>query len=114
MIRVLALALAALAVAPAAEAQGKGHCPPGLARKNPPCVPPGQARKGGYDDDDRYRVGDRFDRDRYDRIRDWDRYRLPPLREGEVYYRDGTVVYRVDRDTRAVLQILEGIATLSN
>ncbi len=22
------------------------HCPPGLAKKNPPCVPPGQARQG--------------------------------------------------------------------
>lgn len=25
------------------------HCPPGLAKKNPPCIPPGQAKK--------YRVG---------------------------------------------------------
>lgn len=24
---------------------GGGGCPPGLARKNPPCVPPGQAKK---------------------------------------------------------------------
>ena len=22
------------------------NCPPGLAKKNPPCVPPGQAKKG--------------------------------------------------------------------
>ena len=37
-----------------AEAQGNGNgrgndaqnCPPGLAKKNPPCVPPGQARQG--------------------------------------------------------------------
>src|SRR3954471_15803965 len=24
---------------------GAGGCPPGLAKKNPPCVPPGQAKK---------------------------------------------------------------------
>lgn len=48
-----------------AEAQGNGrngnplNCPPGLAKKNPPCVPPGLARQGittqdylGYDDDE--------------------------------------------------------------
>lgn len=23
----------------------RSHCPPGLAKKNPPCVPPGQAKK---------------------------------------------------------------------
>lgn len=23
----------------------KAHCPPGLAKKNPPCIPPGQAKK---------------------------------------------------------------------
>lgn len=26
---------------------GNGGCPPGLAKKNPPCVPPGQAKKLG-------------------------------------------------------------------
>ena len=57
----LTLAIGALVVAvPMAVAQGNGngngkgnarnaapvagHCPPGLAKKNPPCVPPGQAR----------------------------------------------------------------------
>jgi hypothetical protein len=34
-------------------AQPAGHCPPGLARKNPPCVPPGQAKK--------WNLGDRYD-----------------------------------------------------
>lgn len=39
------------------------NCPPGLAKKNPPCVPPGLARSGiGYDEWVSY------DRDRYDRI----------------------------------------------
>lgn len=39
------------------------NCPPGLAKKNPPCVPPGMAQNGiGYDEWVSY------DRDRYDRI----------------------------------------------
>jgi hypothetical protein len=39
------------------------NCPPGLARKDPPCVPPGQAKKGvTYDEWASY------DRDRYDAI----------------------------------------------
>lgn len=40
-----------------------GHCPPGLAKKNLPCVPPGLARTApGLRDRDR----DHYDRDRYD------------------------------------------------
>jgi hypothetical protein len=27
------------------EAHGRGHCPPGLAKKNNGCLPPGQAKK---------------------------------------------------------------------
>jgi hypothetical protein len=34
------------------EDRGRGHCPPGLAKKNNGCLPPGQAKK-------RYRVGHR-------------------------------------------------------
>ena len=30
-------------------------CPPGLAKKNPPCVPPGLAKKDGYQRDSYYR-----------------------------------------------------------
>lgn len=49
------------------HATAPGHiydCPPGLAKKNPPCVPPGLARSGGrdhdhYHDDDRYYDDDR-------------------------------------------------------
>lgn len=34
------------------EDRGRGHCPPGLAKKNNGCLPPGHAKK-------RYRVGHR-------------------------------------------------------
>ena len=40
---------AALALTMAAPADAKpAHCPPGLAKKAEPCVPPGQAKKIAY------------------------------------------------------------------
>ncbi len=103
---ILALTLALAAAGVPALAQGKGHCPPGLAKKAVPCVPPGQAKKGvRYDPATgeyyRLRVGDR-----YDRIRDYERWDLPPIGRNEGYYRDGHVVYRVDEDTRRVLAMI--------
>ncbi len=75
-------------------------CPPGLAKKNPPCVPPGQVGK-------RYgtRVGDTLRIGDYRIIRDRDRYDLD-YRRGWDYYRDDDRIYRVDRETRQVLAII--------
>ena len=109
-------------------------CPPGLAKKNPPCIPPGQAKKlGGYDryDDDRYydRVRDdnhdRRDDDRYvyhDRYDTYYDYRIgeyvrdnyiivdAPGRYGldpnRTYYNVNNQIYQVDRDTQQVLAII--------
>jgi hypothetical protein len=81
------------------------NCPPGLAKNNPPCVPPGLAKQG-VDTQDRLRRGDFYDRD-YDRIWDWDDWGLPPIGRSEGYYRDGRVVYRVDEQTRRVLDWIE-------
>lgn len=81
------------------------HCPPGLAKKNPPCVPPGLAKQG-VDTGDRLRRGDYYDRD-YERIRDRDAFELPPIGINEGYYRDGRIVYRVDEQTRRVLDWIE-------
>lgn len=107
----LALTMAFAAAGAPALAGGKG-CPPGLAKKSVPCVPPGQAKKGvRYDDRTgeyyRLRVGDRYDHDRYryDRLYDYDAYDLPPIGRNEGYYRDGRVVYRIDRETRRVLAL---------
>ncbi len=100
----LALALTAafaapvLAKGPGDRGNGHGFCPPGLAKKAVPCVPPGQAK---------HRIGDRFDYDDYRRIDDYDRFDLPPIGGNEGYYRDGRIVYRVDRTTRRVLAIFE-------
>ena len=118
MVRFLATAGVALALSfsatGAALAKNKGHCPPGLAKKAVPCVPPGQAKKGGrapgYEyirEYDGYRAGDRYVwSDRYNRFRDYDRYRLPRLRENETYYRDGHFVLRVDNETRRVIDLI--------
>lgn len=114
-----------LALTPAVALAGPKHCPPGLAKKSPACVPPGQAKKSAgrdYDRDrtyvdrdgyvrirehDGFRRGDYYvDRRGYVRVRDYDRYRLPRPREGEAYYRDGTVVFRVDRETRQIIELV--------
>ena len=83
-----------------------GHCPPGLAKKSPACVPPGQAKK-------LYNVGQRLPygfngytpynqipydlRNRYDLDDDY-RY----------IYRDD-YLYQVDPTTMIVSQVLQAL-----
>lgn len=86
-------------------------CPPGLAKKSPACVPPGQVGKHinyGRNIGDILHVGD------YVIIRDPARYDLQ-LREDWRYFR-GTDdrVYRVERDTNKVLAVLNLIDAFSN
>jgi hypothetical protein len=87
------------------------NCPPGLAKKNPPCVPPGQAKKQaanyGYRVGDDLRVGD------FIRIRDPWAYGLD-TRSGWDYYRDDRQIYRIDSGTRRILAVLELIEAFSN
>lgn len=75
------------------------NCPPGLAKKNPPCVPPGQVRNASRDYDPHYRRGDRILGD-YRIIRDVDRY---GLRQGDLYYLVGREVFRISPETGRVL-----------
>ncbi len=97
-----ALLVAGLIVAAPAMAGG-GFCPPGLAKKAVPCVPPGQAKKGGhgYDrhDDDRsaYRGGDYRDgfRDGY-RAGNRDDHPVRIVRIGEPL--PGDIRYVIIRD----------------
>jgi hypothetical protein len=82
---------------------GAGGCPPGLAKKNPPCVPPGQAKK-------LYGIGQRlplgygtpyaFNQIPYD-LRS--RHGLNPY--GSYYYGDG-YLYRVDPKTMLIQQAI--------
>ncbi|MFW8593230.1 excinuclease ABC subunit A [Cribrihabitans neustonicus] len=99
---------AALAIPAAAQAGGaKAHpgtpagCPPGLAKKSPACVPPGQAKK-------HYRDHTRID-GRYILIPNPGRYGLDP---NYSYYRMGGQVFRVDRETREVLDLIGAVAAV--
>ncbi len=106
-----ALVLVALALTPEAEAAPKG-CPPGLAKKAVPCVPPGHAKKQApvrYDND-YYRRGDIIDRD-YVIVRNPDRYGLDPR---DTSYRSGGYLYRVDENTREVLDLIGAVSALLN
>lgn len=86
-------------------------CPPGLAKKNPPCVPPGQVHKAekhyGNRVGDILRIGD------YVLIRDPRRYNLAPQQDWR-YYRDDNRIYRIDSNTRKVLAVLNLIDALAN
>jgi hypothetical protein len=83
-----------------------GGCPPGLAKKNNGCLPPGQARK-------RYREGQRFP-GTYGNL--WSYNQIPyDLRQqynldrnDRYYYGDG-YVYRVDPKTRLVEQVISAL-----
>lgn len=82
-------------------------CPPGLAKKQPSCVPPGQAKKYGNRVGDVLRVGD------YIVVRDPSRYDLE-RRRGWDYYRDDNRIYRVDSGTRKVLAVMNLIDAFAN
>lgn len=86
-------------------------CPPGLAKKFPPCVPPGQV--GRSDDAQGNRVGDVLRLGDYIVIRDPSRYDLAPGSSWD-YYRDDRHIYRVDRDTRKILAILDLVRALAD
>ncbi|MDI3335950.1 excinuclease ABC subunit A [Defluviimonas aestuarii] len=100
-----ALSLGALALPAHA---GNGHCPPGLAKKSPACIPPGQAKKhyGAP------RIGNRVSDYDYHLIRYPDRYNLPPLRRGERYYVIDGQILRVNQETREILDFIRATAAL--
>lgn len=101
LLRSLALALtAALSLVPAGSAiAGPKGCPPGLAKKAVPCVPPGQAKK--------WRLGERLPPDTaWYEIDDWDRYGLPEPRDGNRYIMIDSEVLLVAIATGIVLDYL--------
>ncbi|MDR6265443.1 excinuclease ABC subunit A [Roseobacter sp. N2S] len=118
----LALAVATPALAKNDKGHKNGHssvqyshCPPGLAKKNPPCVPPGQAKKqyrNDHDDRDHshswYHRGDRITRD-YVVIRNPHRYGLDP---NYIYYSVADRIYQMDSKTREVLNFIGATADL--
>ena len=107
----LALSIAAMAgpitgLAPSAQGTppvhaAAGGCPPGLAKKNPACVPPGQAKQA-------YRIGDPLP-DGFILIRTPSRYGLDPRR---TYYERNGYVIQIDRETGKILNLVGAIADL--
>ena len=81
----------------------RGHCPPGLAKKNIPCVPPGQAKK--Y-----YNIGD-YINGGFTRIGNPSRY---GLRKNGYYVRAGDYVYSINEETHEVLNVIGAIADVLN
>ncbi len=106
VILVLAIGLGISAAPDFAFAKDRGakNCPPGLSKKNPPCVPPGLAKKGvtseewqtnrDRDDGDyEYDIGDRLDRDDYLILETGDRIDI-----------DGTEYVVINTDNGVVLR----------
>jgi Ni/Co efflux regulator RcnB len=128
----LALGIAAMPLSAAADGHKKrGHdddhrrssyagCPPGLAKKSPACVPPGQARKAEHREerhDDRhwdrdhhrvYYIGERVD-DGYHLIRDPRVYGLPYPDDGTRYVISDGQLMRVDSGTMKVLNLVRAV-----
>ena len=119
-----------------------GGCPPGLAKKNPDCMPPGLYRKQGRgdrfrdfrgddlfgdfrgDDDFRdFRRGDGFrefgrgdripDFRSYDRLR-YREYGLPDPGPGRRYVRIGDEVYLVSEDTSRIIEAIRLFGALAD
>lgn len=91
----------------AAPAHGV-HCPPGLAKKTPPCVPPGQAKKSAVSDGVTVIDGKVIAVGDYITGSDWvlisDPLRLG-LRDGS-YVRYNDYIYQVRPDTLQVLALV--------
>ena len=89
----------------AANFWGNRNCPPGLAKKNNGCLPPGIAKQ-------RFNVGERWNGNyglwSYNQVPlDWrDQYGLQP--DNRYYYRDG-YLYSVDPRTRLVESVIQAL-----
>ncbi len=101
---------AALALAAPAMAKNNnfnpstGHCPPGLAKKNPPCIPPGLAKK--------FHIGQVITDQDFEDFAEyllWRELGLERPRTGSSYYRVGDALLLVDRDTRELLNLIDAI-----
>lgn len=74
-------------------------CPPGLAKKAVPCVPPGQVRKWALGETVPTNVA-------WYEVRDWDLYGLPEPIAGSRYIRIDNDVLRVAIATGVILEYL--------
>lgn len=77
---------------------GPGSCPPGLAKKNPACMPPGQYKK--------FYRGDIIPRDIDFRRLDYRDYGLRAPRDGYRYIGIGRDAYLIAEGTRRVIEAI--------
>ncbi len=99
---ILGAMVAVLALSPAAVlAGGPNGCPPGLAKKNNGCLPPGQAKKI-------YGRGDHIEGD-YVLVWDPAKYGLDP---SGTYYQLGDHVFLVDPKTKEILDLIGAVAAV--
>jgi len=84
----------------------RGNCPPGLAKKNNGCLPPGQAKK-------LYNVGQRYNRN-FGNL--WSYNQIPyDLRDrydfdqSDRYYYDNGYIYQVDPRTMLIQQVVSAL-----
>ncbi len=99
----------ALLAAPPVVLPGFGAayaCPPGLAKKDPPCIPPGQARKGA-----RIHVAER---DALYFLDDYPRYDLPGLPDGQRYAVVDDRIVVIDAESYEILQLIRVFRALAN
>lgn len=96
-------------------ADSKG-CSPGLAKKNPPCVPPGQAKKGVTTDQwvNGDRTGDVIDRGDLIYLDDFVRYELPPLPDGQRYAVVDNRIVVIEAESYRILQLIRVFTALAN
>lgn len=109
------VAFAPVGVSGPAFADARG-CPPGLAKKHPPCVPPGHAKKGGKHGEwrDHDRRGDIVDRDDFFYLDDFSRYDLPPLPRGQRYGVVDDQIVVIDPQSYQILQLIRAFTDLTN
>jgi hypothetical protein len=97
LLPILALIVLAFGTTPVV-ANPKG-CPPGLAKKAVPCVPPGHAKA--------WQVGERIPATLpWYEFRDWDRYDLPAPPDGSRYVLIDNDLVRVAIATGIILEFL--------
>ncbi len=112
--RIVALILIALMLAPVAQAKpnkqnpSNGHCPPGLAKKTPACIPPGLAAKG-------YVPGDILPEDEdHDWVLEPLEFNLPEIGEGEAYVQIGDFFVKVNRETAEIINLFNALGQVLN
>ncbi|HHW33010.1 MAG TPA: hypothetical protein GXX24_02540 [Paracoccus solventivorans] len=80
------------------------HCPPGLAKKSPSCIPPGQAK--------RLRVGSVLDWNRAHLVRQPGLYGLAGAPDGQRYAIVDGQLLRVDAGTAKVLAVIRAVEAI--